>query len=246
MRSLLLPLLAYTLASAGCYYEDIQECGTNEQILIDGVTLFGIDAESDSISTLIEQNVPKEDRVVSPGQVLENLLTNNVQCGVPNDIYVGLGEIKYATYFSDDQIVVLNQNTLDALFNVYDFDDAQRVIDLYSLNAEGKYELDKEKMKARLREEESLTTGFAELRGEISDLYRLFSRVGDFLFHEFTHMTLDLEGFPHSHSNASADLLVNESGWAVRDTMEDVSYPAIDLAIEAYEEVQAERFISNQ
>tara|TARA_Y100000310_G_scaffold345448_1_gene465127 strand:- start:4080 stop:4817 length:738 start_codon:yes stop_codon:yes gene_type:complete len=243
MRSLLLPLIAYTLFSVGCEYKEVFECGTDEQMLIDGVTLFGIDAESDSIASLIEKKVPEEDRKVSFGQALDTLLTEEVQCGTRYDDSDDENHLKYASYLPLDQIIVLNQKKMDILLDFYNFDDTQRVLDLYSKNDEGKYDLDKEKMKERLREEEDLTQGFIHLRDDIHDLYLLFTRVGDILLHESYHMTLDLGGFPHSHFNASADLLVCEGGWAVRDTMLDVSGPAMDLAYEAYVEVKGERRI---
>jgi hypothetical protein len=242
MRPYFLPLLAAGIVSLfGCSYHDIGECNPDAQMAIDATILYGIGTNSGVIDSKINNNVPLEDRNVTFAQVLGNTINEEVQCGVPYDWATEEGEILGGSYFSGVETIILTQKNLDVILNVYGWRESQRILDLYSKQATGKYVLDKEKMKNRLRGEDSLVWGFASLRLDINYAYHIFSEIGDIVAHEFTHMTLDREGFSHDHEDYSADLLVNETGWAVRDIMVEEINPAVDLAYEAYLEVKAER-----
>jgi len=238
-RTLLLLAAIGTSLVSGCKYQDIHECDPDLQLAIDGTVLYGIDVNISGITARVHEEVPEDERLISTEQVLENVLANKVSCGIPFEQYEEGGDLQ-GSYLEPQQIVVIEENTLMSLLETYNFESCQTVLDLYSKSIAGNYVLDKEKMKDRLREEDDLTEGFVSLMHDIRELYEIFSKVGDTIFHENTHMTLHLNNLPYNHEDSLADHLVNEHGWAVRDEMVDQKDPAIKLALEAYDEVQGE------
>lgn len=241
MKTLLPSLLAIgTLYASGCKYQDIHECDPDLQLAIDSTIIYGIDSEIYEITTRVHEEVPESERLVSTLQVLDTMLADEVYCGIPFESAEEDVDIQ-GTYIDFQERVVIEENTLQFLVDFYEFDEAKRVLDLYSEDSNGNYFLDKEKIKSHLREQECLSMGFVKLMADLRDLYHVFSRVGDTLFHEYTHMTLHQEGFPYVHEDQLSDHLVNEHGWAVRDVMMDEISPAIELALEAYDEVKEDR-----
>lgn len=181
-------------------WDNIQPCGSELETALMTTQLYGIDSNIDLISTEANKNVAREDRLVSPEEVNDYMLSSKLPLcadwiGGEEEEDIELRVPGFYDKKTGD--VVLNREVLQYLYEEY-IVGKEYMLDFYS-EIDGKYAPDVDKIITFLDEAEDREEAFGFALRDSWDIYSFFGKNGNTQFHEFTHAAFDSYGFDCEH-----------------------------------------------